>query len=141
MKVAGYRGTLSVEDAMGLANRGIYVVNAMCVGGRDHLIHAYNKARENFKSGKNIARNFHMELMLVLSGRRQIKDALALCGVENAKSVVAISDKNFHLSLKENDDVLLCSNKKLEYLGISAVVPGKECDAFFENSAMLEIER
>ncbi|NPA75793.1 MAG: hypothetical protein GXO25_06915 [Euryarchaeota archaeon] len=141
MFVKGYRGSITVEDARKLAEEGVYAVNCMCVGGKEHLIHAYTLAKENFKSGRNVARNFHFELMRILSGRRQIKDAVALCGTEQASCIAVISEKDFALDMPQDDAVLDCAPEKIDYLGITAVVQEKPCDAFFENSAMVELER
>ncbi len=141
MFVRGYRGTVSVEFARELADSGVYVVNALCVGGLEHLEYAYERAKRNFESGVNVARSFHMELMRILSGRRQIKDALVLCGVEGARSIVLISEREFELSLPEDSSAVDCTPEKLEYLNIRAMVPGKECDAFFENSAMVAVDK
>jgi len=141
MIVKGYIGSLKVEDAVSLAERGIYVFNAMAVGGREHLEYSFKKAMDAFRRGINIAKKEHIEIMLVLTGRRQINEALKLAGVEDAESIAAISLEEFELPLERDDSVLGCSNNKLEYLGIDATVPGKECDAFFENSSMLHLHR
>ncbi len=140
MIVKSYRGTVSAEEAEELANRGIYVVNHLCVGSREHAEYAFQKMQEVFKRGKNIAKKKHLELMLILSGRRQIREALALCGVENAEGVVAISSGDFYLPLEEDPALLECSPGKLEHLGI-VPVREKECEMFFENSALLELSR
>ena len=141
MIVKGYRGEMSVEKANELAARGIYVFNAMSVGSREHLEYAYRKAKEAMESGKNIARKMHIEIMLVLTGRRQINTALQLAGVEGANTLAAISEESFELELDRDDSVLKCSTEKLDYLGIEHRVHGKECEAFFENSAMLHLHR
>ncbi len=141
MIVKGYRGTMDVSRAIELADRGIYVFDARSVGSREHLLYAYTKAKENFEKGTNIAHKLHIEIMLVLTGRRQIRDAIALAGVEEANALVAISENEFEIQLERDDSVLDCNGEKLKYLGIEAIVPGKECDAFFENSAMLEIDK
>ncbi len=141
MIVKGYRGKISVDEAITLADRGIYVFNALAVGCSEHLIYAYRKAKGYFERGENIASKMHIEIMLILTGRRQIKDALRLAGIDGAGEIAAISEKDFDLNLERDDSVLECKNKKIEYLGIDALVPGKECDAFFENSAMLHLHR
>lgn len=141
MIVKGYRGKLSVDEAITHAENGIYVFNALAVGSREHLIYAYQKARKYFEEGKNIANKMHIEIMLILTGRRQIKDALNLAGMDGANEIAAISERDFELNLERDDSVLECREKKMEYLGIDTIVSGKECDAFFENSAMLHLHR
>ncbi len=139
MIVKGYRGDISAEYAKDLASQGVFVFNAMCVGGKEHLIYAYTKAKRVFKRRKNIAHNFHLEIMLILSGRRQIKDAVKLCGVNHASEIAAISEMDFILPLKRDDSVLHCKKDKLRYLGVDRY--GNSCDLLFENSAMLELIR
>jgi len=141
MIVKGYRGDISLDEAELLANKGIYIVNAVCVGGREHAEYAYWKMVKSFSESKNIARNKHLELMLILSGKRQIKEAIKLCGVENAKEIAAVSESEFELPLVQDDSVLMCNAAKLKALGISHIEGYNMCDLFFENSAMLELER
>ena len=135
----GYRGKISDKKAMELASQGVFVFNAKCVGGGEHLEYAYLKAKEFFDKRKNIAKNFHIEVMLVLSGRRQIRDALSLCGTDSTEEIAAISEMDFVLPLKRDDPVLLCNQDKLKYLSIDSY--GDSCDLFFENSALLYLER
>ena len=140
MHVKGYRGKISAKQAEDFANHGIYVVNYLCVGSKDHAEYSYRKMKKVFERGENIAKKKHLELMLILSGRRQIRDAIELCGVENSEGIVAISEENFTLPLQEDPSLLECSLEKLKHLGI-VQLRGKECDMFFENSALLELSR
>lgn len=135
--VQGYRGTVSENEARDLASDGIFVVNYLCVGCREHAEYAYNKMKSSFSKGKNIARKEHLELMLILSGRRQIKEAIALCGVTGARGIVAISEKEISLELDRDDSLISYTPEKARHLGISE----GRCEYFFENSALLELER
>ena len=139
MIIKGYRGEISETMAKELASQGVFVFNARCVGGKEHLEFSYIKAKEAFKSGNNIAKNFHLEIMLVLSGRRQIKDALSLCGINNVDKIAAISEMDFVLPLKRDDSILNCTEDKLKFLKIDRY--GDSCGLFFENSALLHLER
>ncbi len=139
MIIKGYHGEMSENTAKELASQGIFVFNAKCVGGKEHLECAYLKAKEYFENGKNIAKNFHLEIMLLLSGRRQIKDALFLCGTARAEDIAAISERDFILPLKRDDSILQCTPDKLKYLGLDKY--GDSCDLFFESSALLYLER
>jgi len=133
---------VSENEARDLASDGIFVVNYLCVGCREHAEYAYNKMKSSFSKGKNIARKEHLELMLILSGRRQIKEAIALCGVTGARGIVAISEKEISikeisLELDRDDSLISYTPEKARHLGISE----GRCEYFFENSALLELER
>ncbi len=140
MIVKGYRGNVCAKKSQELASRGIYVFNYLCVGCREHIEWAYNKMLENFSKGKNIANKEHLEMMLILSGRRQIKDAIALCSSEASENIVAISTDEFELAFPRNDKMIEFDEKKLKHLKITQW-RNKNCEMFFENSAMLELER
>ncbi len=140
MKVKGYLGNLPLEETKNLAKNGIYVFNAKSILGREHLEYAYMKAGEFFKRGKNIAKSFHIEMMLILTGKRQIKDAMRLVDVKNADSIGVISERDFEIELERDDSVLECNEDKLKYLGIK-IVGDNPCDLAFENSALLYLER
>ena len=142
MIIKGYKGKLSLEEIKRLASKNIYVFNPNCVVGKEHLIYAYKKAKDAFKKGKNIAREFHIELMLILTGRRQIDDALSLASLEYSKGFVAISEKDFDLPYPREDGLIECREEKLEHLGINVRVRrDKLCDLAFENSALIELQR
>lgn len=140
MIVKGYIGNLSAEDSQLFASKGIYVFNSLCVGCKEHVEWAYQKMKYAFENKKNIARKRHLEMMLILSGKRQIKEAIELCSSERADSIVAISEKDFEIPLRRDDSVIEFRADKMEYLGIPQFLQ-KGCDLFFENSAMLELER
>jgi tRNA threonylcarbamoyladenosine modification (KEOPS) complex Cgi121 subunit len=141
MIVKGYLGKMDVEETRKLAEDGIYIFNSKCIIGKEHLEYAYKKAKESFEKGKNIANNFHIEIMLILTGRRQITTAIKLAGMDNADSFGAISEKDFELNYERDDSVLKCTKDKLKYLGIEMTLDEKPCDLAFENSALLELER
>jgi len=140
MIVKGYIGNLSAEESQRLASQGIYVFNSLCVGCREHIEWAYYKMNKVFENKRNIARKRHLEMMLILSGKRQISEAITLCGSENADSIVAISEKEFEMPLKRDDSVIEFNPEKIKHLEIFEF-PHRGCDIFFENSAMLELER
>ena len=142
MIVKGYIGGLSAEDSQLFASKGIYVFNSLCIGCREHVEWAYLKMKEVFENKKNIARKKHLEMMLILSGKRQISEAISLCGSEGANSIVAISEEDFEIPLRRDDEVINFKPEKMKHLGIeTSEFLGKGCDLFFENSAMLELER
>lgn len=142
MIVKGYVGKVGINEANKLSSQGIYVFNSLAVGGKEHLEYSFLKAKNAFERGINIANSLHIETMLILTGSRQIKTAIKLAGInENVNKIAAISEKNFELPLKRDDYVVKCTPQKLKYMGIDFIVPNKECDAFFENSAMLYLKR
>jgi KEOPS complex subunit Cgi121 len=67
----------------------IQALNADLLSGSRHIIFAVNKALRSFASGKNIANNPNMEIMLYASGTRQIERALAM-GVKAGKNRIAV---------------------------------------------------
>ncbi len=141
MIVKGYRGCVKADDARALAERGIYLFNYLCVGCREHAEYSFNKASKLFEIGRNRAKNFHIEMMLILSGQRQIADAINLCGTESCEGVVAISKSEFELTLPRDDTLIDFKDKKLKHLNIDFTVKAHECEAFFENSAMGLVDR
>ncbi len=141
MIVKGYRGKMEIDEVRRLADKGIYVFNSQCIAGKEHLEYAYLKAKEAFEKGKNIAKSFHIEIMLILTGRRQIDTALRMAGMDDAESFGAISERDFELEYSRDDSILECNMDKLRYLGIDIEFGEKTCDLAFENSALLELER
>ncbi len=141
MIVKGYRGKMEIDEIKSLAERGIYVFNSRCIAGKEHLEYAYLKAKEVFERGKNIAKSFHIEIMLILTGSRQINTALRIAGMDDAESFGAISEEDFELQYPRDDSVLDCTQEKLKYLGIDVELEDKTCDLAFEKSALLELER
>ncbi len=143
MIVKAYHGVLSLEEIRELASRNIFTFNSRAVMCRKHALYAYEKARRVFEKGTNIAKNLHIEMMLILTGKRQIKEALTLASAEGTESFVAISPHNFQLPYDEDEKLLTCSLEKAEYLGIE--VPqgylDKLCELALENSALLELQR
>ncbi len=141
MIVKGYRGSMEIDEIKSLAEKGIYVFNSKCIAGKEHLEYAYMKAKEAFERKENIAKSFHIEIMLILTGRRQINQALKLAGMDDAEAFGAIAEKDFELGYERDDSVLECTMEKIKYLGIEADIGDKTCELAFENSALLELER
>ena len=142
--VKGYRGKITLDDVKQLVSREIYLFNAKTVVGMEHLIYVYEKAKKVFREGRNIANNLHIEMMLILTGKRQIKEALTMASPVNTEEFVAISPEDFQLPFERDDRVIECKKEKLEHLGIQ--IPAwmekeKRCLFAFENSALLELVR
>jgi KEOPS complex subunit Cgi121 len=67
----------------------IQALNADLVAGSRHLLFAVEKAIRSFESGRNLANNLGMEIMLYASGHRQIERALAM-GVKEGDNNIAV---------------------------------------------------
>jgi len=68
----------------------VQALNADTISGRGHIEFAVAKAEESFASGRNLARDLGVEIMLYLRGRRQIERALDM-GVRPGENNVAIA--------------------------------------------------
>lgn len=69
----------------------IQVVNSSIVASLRHLIVSVMKALRSFNENRNICDKLEMEILLYLSGRRQIRDALDAAGLpEFSKDLVAV---------------------------------------------------
>ncbi len=144
MKVKGYRGKVTLEDVKKFASQGIYLFNAKSVVGREHIMYAYEKAERVFDESRNIAKNMHIEMMLILTGKRQINDALGYASPLDSQEFVAVSLREFELPFQRDDSVVQCTEEKLKYLGIQIprdMEREKICLLAFENSALLEVMR
>ena len=67
----------------------VQAVNSDLLTGSRHLMFAVKKAIRSFESGRNIANNLGMEIMLYAAGTRQIERALGL-GVRMGKNRIAL---------------------------------------------------
>ena len=92
-------GTVTITDLRGFLQQLIDIgsrnsitvqaLNAELLSGSRHLLFAIEKAIRSFESGKNVANNLGMEIMLYASGRRQIERALSM-GVKEGGNSIAI---------------------------------------------------
>lgn len=99
MNIQIISGTITIPDSnkflaqlSGIADRymlTIQILNADMLSGIRHIQFAVEKAIRSFGSGRNIANNLGMEIMLYASGNRQIDKALDL-GIKNGENRVAI---------------------------------------------------
>jgi len=111
-----------LDYIMGLRNeiQLIQAVDANKIFGSIHLKSAIYRTYRALMNKKNIARNISLELLLRLSGRRQIHEAIDLLGVkEDTKNIILIcSDENLDkiksilnelflkFNIKENENLL-----------------------------------
>lgn len=142
----------------------IQVVDADLVCGKDHLLSAYQHAVRAFEEKRNSMKRISMEILLYLSGERQISDAIKKMGVkkDSQKLVFIFLDSKDHDELKGKisedevrkiveemgmeikEDVMEPSREKLRMLGFSeeeidTVDKDKYEDLVLEKVAMVDI--
>jgi len=133
----------------------ITVVDARAVCGAAHLASAVHHARGAAAAGEARARDPRVEIMLYLSGQRQIEKALARAGVGAATSAFgfvaegragsagrALAEALSSLSLARDDTVLAPSRAKLRRVLGGPPPPGtSDFEALaLENTAVLRLE-
>lgn len=102
----------------------IQLFDAEKVVGKEHLIWAFQKAKETFENDTNRANDLEMETLLWASGEWQIKDAIDNMGIDDeTKDIALIVEKNEvdfleYMGWTKDDDVLKPSLEKLENFGI-----------------------
>lgn len=70
-----------MEEQSGENDLHMQCLDPASILGRRHLDTAFVNAVANFSSGKNLTRSFPVELVLMLSGQRQIKEAFTIYGI------------------------------------------------------------
>ncbi len=93
-------GTISVDDTQYFLNAVnkvsadsgaiIQAINAENIAGKEHIDYAIKKAIKSFETGKNIAKDLGLEILLYVSARRHIQKALAMGVREGAMNVLFI---------------------------------------------------
>ncbi|MEM2839204.1 MAG: KEOPS complex subunit Cgi121 [Thermoplasmata archaeon] len=105
----------------------IQLIDSKKIFGRDHLRAAFEKTVRSFRSERNVSDSPVTEMMLYLSGCRQIQEALDAIGLkEQSKSLILLSDRepgdiSKLLSLEEDESVLSPEGKDVRSLGISDI--------------------
>ena len=142
----------------------IVAVDAGYVCGKDHIVSAYRHAVRAFEEGRNSMKKFSMEILLYISGERQIKNAIQKIGIKDGiENVVFIfmdaSDyENLKGKISEDEalkivdelgfridnDVLKPSREKLKAMGfgdeeIETVSKDKYSDLILEKVAMVDV--
>jgi len=110
----------------------IQVFDADLIFGKNHIITSIDHALRSIEQKKNTTNSIAMEIMLYVSGERQLKLAIPKMGIKNYTKKIALIlisnnikiTNNFideflkFLSLKRCDAVLNCNEKKLNKFGI-----------------------
>ncbi len=132
-----YYKCLRLFEEISLEN-GIQVINADMVAGKEHLEHAINQAIKAFNKGRNIAKNILLEVLVRLSGQRQIRHAIDKFGIKpGVRNIVIISkDKSLIESFvkkykcKEDEDILKVDEEKYKRLKEIFGIEDSEIEAF-----------
>ena len=172
MIVKGARGR--IEDVEGFVRKvreistrmgiEIQVVDADLVCGKDHVISAVMHAVRSFKEKRNSTRSLSMELLLYLSGERQISRAIEKVGIKEGKErhvfvFLGSDDLDYieksltedeaegiirSLGMELDDGVMGVSREKLERFGltmeeIETVDKDKYGDLILEKVALVDL--
>lgn len=130
----------------------IQLVDADKIFGADHLRAAFEKAARAFSSMENVSESISTEMMLYLSGCRQIQEALEVIGLGNKpEKIIVIVDKEFQdlhaqFSLEEDDSVLSPEGKDIKCLRvadaeIATVKEDRKVDLVLEKVASVDIKK
>lgn len=133
-------------------NASIQLVDADKVFGMDHLRSALEKAARAFKAKENVSDTLATEMMLYLSGCRQIQEALDLIGLrERPEKIVILIDKEpqdilVRFSLDEDDSVLSPEGKDIGQMKITdaeaaTVRENRRIDLVLERVASVDIKK
>lgn len=125
MRVYRVRGKPD-EKLISLIKEGkIILVNADNILSRKIVESAYLKAKRSFLTGTNISRDMETEVMLYLSGNRQVSHAIAKFGAGDYGDYYIIADDKFipkefgFVEINENEEIPLESIlKDLEKVAI-----------------------
>lgn len=130
----------------------IQLIDADKIFGADHLRAAFEKAARAFSSNENLSESISTEVMLYLSGCRQIQEALEVIGLaDKPERIIVIVDKELQdlhaqFSLEEDDSVLSPEGKDIRCLRvadaeIATVKEDRKVDLVLEKVASLDIKK
>jgi KEOPS complex subunit Cgi121 len=163
-KITGAKGFISnIDDFLKKINNIcekysiiIQVFNAEIIFGKKHIISAYRHAKRAHEQNTNTTKSLAMEILLYVSGERQLKLAIPKTGVKKGQSSIAfiligenITDKLIIellqiLKLKRDDKVLEGDINTLKKFGLTEIeiktVPNdKYCSLILEKIALVDI--
>ncbi|MFQ5887123.1 MAG: KEOPS complex subunit Cgi121 [Candidatus Hydrothermarchaeales archaeon] len=82
--------------------RDIQLVDSRLVAGLEHIEFAVSQAEKAFERNENISNDLLIEVMVRMSGQRQINKAFEMFGLKDSTEVVLISKKDPRNFLKAN---------------------------------------
>ncbi len=115
----------NVEEYRRKRNIFVQIFDSNMVMHEEHLLWAFNKAKECFAYGCNVADSLEIEVLLWAAGVSQIKDALVKMGVsdhsDNAMVLIEDDTEDFldHMGWERKEEPLKPSKEKLSNLGIT----------------------
>ena len=126
-------------------NISLTFVNPMIIASRIHALLATKYALKAFANKENISRKLEIEVLLYVTGRRQIKDAIKLASLpskvrdfitifiaDNESSLNrAYKDFIINFRLKENESLWKIDSDKFEYLKKVFEVSDEELNATY----------
>ena len=134
----------------------IQVFNAEIIFDKKHIISAYKHAKRAFKQKTNTTNSLAMEILLYVSGERQLKLAIPKIGIKKGKIDIAfifigkkipnklINDLLQKLLLKRDDKILQGDINTLKKFGlteleIKTISKDKYGDLILEKIALVDI--
>ena len=153
----GVAGKLAREKTEAIAARnGIEIVplESALIFGKDHIESAISHAERAFKSGRNIAKSFGIEITRYASGERQISKALSkMCSkpesCHHVLLIVGDCDAGKiveELSVGLEKDAIASDGKDARMFGLSeaelsTVAKRRQADLVIERVALLDLEK
>lgn len=144
-----------VERINSLTNNScvIQLLNADCIAGEEHILHAAQQAIYAFKRGENIANDLGLEICVRASAQRQISKALQILGLkEGSNNICAVTvdcdnrvDKELEPLLGKRNDELLKADvthlKDIYHISEEEIVhSGNITRAMIERTSLLVLE-
>jgi KEOPS complex subunit Cgi121 len=118
MKVIAMKCTtpLNKED---IDKRGVQLIDLSYVAGKGHIEFAIDQAKRAFERRTNISDDIFVEVLVRMSGQRQIKKAIQLFGLKDSKEVAVIFEgkhEDFFIpsGCSRDDSIFRIDQKKYE---------------------------
>lgn len=91
-------------------------VRQECIASEAHIAQAIEQTQSAFANGSNFAKRKELELLLMLSGKKQFLKAIGLLGLKNGKQDVAVIavGENSRKAVKEIKDFLFLKEHKFK---------------------------
>ncbi len=112
----------------------IQLVDSGLVAGLGHVEFAVSQAEKAFKRGENISKDPLLEVMVRMSGQRQINRAFEMFGLHDSTSVILISKRDTEVLLNSNgwthdDSALDIDKAKFERIKAAFDIEEREIEA------------
>lgn len=151
IRIEGYRGVVGdVKALLATVPKGVQLLRADRVFGREHVEHAAKLAERAVGEGRARAADVQTELVLYAAGLRQVGKALSFLGLEPGVSSVVVVSWGPHWSPPSawvrDDAVIEGDVGVLDAFGVSAVEramlpPERWGDFILERVALLDVAK